>query len=398
MKLIIAGMAVASLTPFALAGTTITALVRDDGTTGAGTIGEFTGQTDSTPLGLARLSSGSYLYWEDNAAGTGAQSLIRFDPDLSGAARFSVLLSEVAARVVTGAGSPEAFEGVAVDPDTDDVYLGLWDNVNGPHYIVRIPSLGLGTDTFGPPVLAANGLGIGNFTTGNGLMMIIDPTTTPNSIITMRDDAVLANDVAINGIYRRLVTDAPSTPSTLVASFGQLAGGLTPSTDAEPGTDALGFRALAVVLAGPDAGDFIVSHGLGTGGADADVVRWDLSAGAAVNFLDNATHTPALGTNRNPLVSLSNGTVAMWNVSGTEEGVWVYSSTGPHTAPTQVVATDADITTAVTGTPVGQAETLRQMATDGAQTIAIFQTADQEALIELVDPTLPAELSVFSAN
>lgn len=392
MKLIIAGMAVAvgNLVTAAAASPIITALVQDDGTTNPGTIGEFSGTGNaSSPLGLGHLSSGSYVYIEDAIVGTGAQSVMRFDPDLSGAARFSIMLVPASAEALTGSANPLAFVSLAVDPDTDDIYVMPRDAVTGNLYIIRIPSLGLGSDTYGGPVVFAGSAGLPGYTGGNAPQMALDTTTTPNSIIFTRDDAAAANDGTINGIYRRLFSAAPTDPSTLVATFVQLGPGTTPPWSSG---QALGFRALAAIKAGPHAGNIVANNSVGTGAADGDNVLWNVSTNTATLFVE------AMGTNRDPIVAFDNGDIAIWAASGANEDINRYSTGSGVGVLIGTIATDAEITAGAPGIPAGMSEQSSAFATDGGVTVALFTSNAPQTLMEISNPTVPAELSVFSAN
>lgn len=390
MKLIIAGMATTILACSASAGSAVTVLVQDDGTTGTGTIGEFTGQTDSSPLGLGYLSSGTYVYIEDITTGPAAGALISFDRDLVNAARFSILLTPANAQTVTGASAIVDLECLAVDPPTDDIYVLVREPVSGALYIIRIPSLGLGTDTFGAPVVFADTVGMPNYIGGNAPAMTIDTTTSPRSVLFTRDQTSPNDDNGGNGIYRRSFSLAPTDPSVQLMTFVQLSTGTTPLT---PNGSAMGYRSLAVIKAGPQAGNIVTNNSVGTGSANGDNVIWNVTSSTASIFVE------ALGTGRTPILSCNNGDIVMWAATAASEDLIRYISDSGTGVVRHVVATDAQLTAAGPSIPANLAEQAVGIATNGISTFGIFSSADnRETLFEIVDPTVPVELSVFSAN
>ncbi len=377
-------MALAAALP---AASTVTLLTEDDGTLDAHTIRAFIGDNDSEPRGLARLSSGSYVYFETNdLAGAAQDSLILFDPDAAGggAARFSVLASEA---VLLGSdptftditGNAACFS-IAVDPDTDDIYTPLINRSPLPdeHALIRIPCTGgLGSDVFGVPEVVANS---DTFIDDNdeNHQVLVDHRPEPNEIILLLDTGAL-EDGTTNGLYRRALSAAPSDGNTLIASYVQLAAGTTPPS-------VIGFNRFGitgVALRGRE--DYLLFNGNGDANADGDVVLWDVSAGSASTLVENTTMANGIC----PLVSLNNGDFALFAVDGavggatTAEHLWrIDGDTG---AVVRQIATDAEITAAISNGTADMAIIGGSLATDGNLIFTLFLDSSFESLIEIID-------------
>jgi hypothetical protein len=378
--------------PGAFAATSVvTLLVEDDGTVNANTIGEFTGG-DSDPNSLARLSTGSYVYFEADDAANDADAIIMFDPLGVGAARFSVLASEASLSATDAAlATPENMQcdDICVDPDTDDIYALMQNSAVNPTevFVVRIPSLGFGTDTFGPVELAAANAVMGN---RNGAGSItVDTLPSPNELVILHDSQVSGNDTTTNVLYTRQVTANPASANTVVATYSQLGFGTTPPWQAG---DLVGFADLAVL----GTGDYVLVNpfgdttpGGGAGSTDGDIVRWNVGTASAELWREGD-----LVASRSPIVSLDDGGIAMWRVDD-DDDIIRFDGNGNvvHT-----IAVSSELTAVVSNSPSGLDEIGNGFATDGDLTFAIFHNLDNESIIEIVDTIAPIELSTFGTE
>ena len=224
-------------------------LLLEDGIT-SNALGEFTGSGDVDPNGLVRLSSASYAFYEDDGDAAPHQ-LILFDADTTGGGlnRFTQLATEAEILNVAGiiaAGATVLVSDMDVDSDTDDIYIYCYrdDIVPNENFIVRIPSLGLGTDTFGAVEIAASTAAMLPITGNNGgrrNALYIDTRPTPNEIVMIIDTPGL--DTTTNGLYKRAVNANPNDPNILIATYAQLGAGTTPPSI--PGQDTIGFTDVA---------------------------------------------------------------------------------------------------------------------------------------------------------
>lgn len=386
---------------------TVTALVEDDGAGAAGLpdqIGDFTNATDSDPNSLARLTSGTYVYFEAEDAGgidpTRSDAITLFNPSLSGTARFTVIGTDASISAVSGLGAIAlGCEDLAVDRDTDDVYGLMTNTTPNPDniFIIRIPSLGVGTDTFGPPELFASNAVVGD---RNGAGAIeISRVPNPNELIIVHDTQTTANDNTTNIVARRPVTAASNDPHAQTWTFATVAAGTTPASSFVGG-DLIGFTDLAIL---PD-GDYILHNSFGDttpsggpGSTDGDIVRWDPGSSTASLWLEG--NAVGNATQRAPMATLSNGDIALWlfdtpNAPLTRDIVR-FDSAG---VLRRIVATQAQTVAAVSTPPAQLSQIGNAFATDGGLEFAVFHNADPETLIEVVDTDVPVELSVFRAD
>jgi hypothetical protein len=372
-----------ALTGAVPAATVVTLLVEDDGTTDPGTLGELTG-TDSDPNALGWLSSGSYVYFEsESGAPVGvSDSLFLFDPTQTNLARFTLLADEATLLSTAGITGNLACNGIAIDPDTDDVYAMIQELGSDDFHIIRIPSSGLGTDTFGAPVLV-NSIGV---FPALASMSQVDTTTSPSSLIIMMDDDNINNDATTNGVYRLPVNATPSDTPTLIATFGELAAGTTPPT--APVTDFIGFRSPVALQAGSNAGDILMCNGIANAGPEeGDIVRWDPDTNTASIFVEAPSQSIS------PMVAMDDGTVLIWNVGGNNnvppdpEDILLFDNDG---SPLGVFTSDLQLTNAISNSPDNLALSNYSFAGNGVDVFAVFTSLNNESLLEMtIPPTSP---------
>jgi hypothetical protein len=320
-----------------------------------------------------------------------------FDRTGVDAARFTVLAATASlAAVNPGLATPESLgcEDIAVDPDTDDIYAIIQNFTATPdqNFVVRIPSLGLGTDTFGPVELAASSAVIGD-RNGAGAL-VVNTLPDPNELLILHDNqGAAALDETDNVLYRRPVNANPASPSTVVATFSEIAAGCTPAWVTG---DTVGFGDLAVL---PD-GDYVIhnafgdtSPGGGAGSTDGDIVRWDVGTDTPSIWVEGDSGA-IQATSRAPLETMDNGHVAIWRIDNGGD-ILRLDDTG---AVVHTVVTSAEITAGVSTNPAGLSQIANSIASDGNMTFGVFHNADPETLIEIVDTAVPVELSVFTTD
>lgn len=278
-------MAMAAGAVAATTGTLVTTLFQDDPDVRA-----FTGATDSDPNCLQVLSDGRLVWFEsESAAGNNAEdALMLFDPNQSGAARFSVLASEAALAALVGAsGSPDIFAEDCCLDGNDNIYLlGAQAKSGGDDYfVVKVPfsagSFGIPTLIAGPGVVP---LGIPP-TEGFGA---IDYDSANDRLILMISENVDEDSLTgIAGVYT--LPNSPSgSPVQQLVSRVDMVVQLTPTPSAQSG-DRATFEDLAVLPNGDIILPFNVRAGTQADAAnDGDVLRVT-AAGTPSLFIDALT-------------------------------------------------------------------------------------------------------------
>lgn len=220
-------------------------------TAGMNFIGEWSNSDDSDPNCLGITSTGAYVFFESEpTAAPGADSLIHYNPSAPGtfASRFTVIASMAQMQTLAGIVDEIRMSDVAVGAN-DDVYAVYTAGIVAPvpYFLIRIPSTG--ANTYGAPILMADSTRMGT-STGTGILVVaVDGST----VYFSKESNVVADDVALNGIYSLPTSATNTTAPTLIATHGaQVA-----SQSGVPGTDK-GFATDIQVLPG---GDLLVSNG-----------------------------------------------------------------------------------------------------------------------------------------
>lgn len=365
-------------------------VIEDNGSTDFGYTGEFTGDTDSDPYGLAMTTEGTYVYFESELdAPVGSDAIIHIDPShpLGGANRFSVLATEAEMIALEPGftGTPNlGGQDIAVDPATNDVYALVTNfSADGDpeNILVRIPNLG-GT-TYGPVELAASYAVMG---AGDQYAVAIDRRPDPNEVVMIIDNDDTTSDSLSNGngLYvRPLGSSAPNVPNTLIANFGDLGAGTTPASVG--GTDSIGFWDVAFV--GDE--DYILHNTdvQTSDGRDGDIVLWDVSAGSASIWAEGNVYSESYS----PLFTMDDGNVAML-ITATPQAPFnddliILSPTGQYI---QTIAIEDDMLAEMNyGTDLAVAGN-RAFTSDGNYTFALMTAFDNETLLEILPLVPPA--------
>lgn len=285
-----------------------------------GTIGEFIGTDDSDPYGLAVLSTGSMVFHErePTAMNNAAGALILFDPDASGggANRFSVLLTMAEINTAAGQSSTDVGIPEIVTGDNDDLYVLVTSFASSPAPVslIRLPSTG--TDTWGTPVLVADGTRLGSSITTTQYALAIDRSTDPDTLYIAIDDEQLANDATTNGIYS-LPANATNDQNPVLVSGSSGSATLQAVTIASgntAGTDKGSARAIEFV----PGGTILIANSDATvddaGGERGDILALDVATGAITEWINalDVPGTPTVGMARyNPA---SNRVAVFWYV------------------------------------------------------------------------------------
>ncbi len=397
MRLITIILAMAVLMVGFSSAAVIQLLAEEDGTTNAGTIGEFTGG-DSDPNCLGVLSNGTLVYFESEAAAVGGadDAIVLYDDDAAGGGtnRFTIIASEEALQTAAGLASTEGFgaNDIAVGDD-DNVYLLALNTTPATDewYIFRLPNLG--GNSFGPPEVAANPTDLGS-ANGWDYSMCIDTSTAPDTLIIGRDDSVVANDTSTNGIYTMDASLTNGTPTMIGAGAATL-GVVSVAVSGTAGVDKGTCTSMTVI----PGGNVLVSHGNSTAGVNrGDIVEVDRATGAASLWVDAGLEggTPSNGVVR---YNATSGDVGVFWYIGTSSGspatddrIDEYTTAGVWV---KTVATEPDIEL-VTNVSTDLNIFSNAFCTDGTN-YYVFLANNNESIV-LVPQAVPVELSVFSTD
>lgn len=273
---------------------------------------------DSDPSGCALLSTGAIAFFEsetnDGPLGNeGTEDSILLYDGLT----VTVIASEQQIQGVDPNDAGSSFETALtnirdiVADANDNLYVLCFEDTSGAvqeECIFRIPSTG--PNTFGAPQLvAANGgaaPGQGDGPGGTDGAVAIDIDLATNTLYVLRDAAALSQggevpfnavDATNTGLFRLNLNTATipgDNALTQVSSGATIGAAITPpQTPTTLGLDDLVIRTNGgvtdAIVSAP-----LVGYSAALGGLDGDLVRVDLSSGAATLFCDSSVWTAAL--------------------------------------------------------------------------------------------------------
>jgi hypothetical protein len=332
------------------------------------------------------------VFFDSEAGSLVEDAVVLFDPDDPGGGvnRFEVIAGEstllsLDADVMAG-DTNVGLTGLAMDPDTEDLYLLLVGTPTNSYFIARIPKAnGVGNDDYASPELFA---AASTIPSGGGFAhrLTMDARPATNELVLLIDTTLTAEDTTLNGVYTRPVTASPATaPNSLVANFATLAAALTPA--ATPGTDEIGFAALALV----GTEDHVVHNAFGTGANDGDWVVHDVSTGTPSLWREND-----IAAGEVALTNFPNGDVAVFitntGISPFNDDLLRLDSAGNIV---RLIATQSEMGSAEVSMPTNLNVSSGALFAPDDLTVYLFQSNVEEALLEVVDTEVPARLSSF---
>jgi hypothetical protein len=201
--------------------TIVSAVVNDDD------IGLYTQDTDSDPFGLALLSDGSLVFYENEQdSPVGSETFIRvdFSTELV-AASFTEVANESQMLTAMGGGVTDIVTPRDITADDDDNLFIAASFGGANQAIFRIPDTDGGAGiTFGTPEVV---VGPGAPPTGStGTTTAVDVDNASDMLYILIDSGT-ADDTTTNGVYR-IAKTATAGSMTLVASYQDLYDGWLP--------------------------------------------------------------------------------------------------------------------------------------------------------------------------
>ncbi len=273
----------------------------------------FTGQSDTDPRCLERLSDGRLVFFDSQP---GADALILLDPAVTGPGRFTVIATEaqlLALAPNTGSPANASVSDICRDA-ADNLYAVVSETTAYDNYVVRLTPGGGGGYT--APVLATDLFDGGMAAGGDFTYHRVQATGT--HLFLLYDNLSNANDTSSapgsNGIHTFDLTLLPGTTANLqmLTSWQSLASVLTPAP--VPGTDAIGLFQIEL---SPDGSWLYGGNTNGSGGSDGDIVRISTATGAATLLIEQpaieaGTAESGHGTTQTALaVNPSNGNLIL---------------------------------------------------------------------------------------
>jgi hypothetical protein len=267
-------------------------------------IREWSGDTDSDPIGMAVLSDDSLVFFETEAGSfAGSDGLIHVDwaaGTFDAPSIFNVIASEVEIQALRGGTDNATVRDVASDAD-DNVYIVA---TGGDQAIIRIADSDPGAAiSFGSPVslVAPGSIGSGLATDSQA----IDIDSVNDIAYVLVDTLGLAEDLTTNGIYM-VTSSSTATGATLspVASYSNLHAVLADPTSPELGTDIFGVGDICVLPDGnlacigselPQDSDpadgtvFLIADPSGSPSVSVLITGSNLESSGGTNFGNNST-------------------------------------------------------------------------------------------------------------
>jgi len=245
------------------------------------------GGDDIAPNGFGRLSTGSYVYFNDSSnAGYAMMDCLILFATGGGTATATMVASatDIAAAMSIPLQAPPTHtvqsRGLEIDSN-DNVFLLLADYtetiVSGQRStaVIRVPNTG--GDTFGTPQLVIDANRIGQVDDGAAYRLAIDTSTTPDTLVLAVNNEVVEDGSTTNGIFTLPSTASNDADPTLIGLMNEvvLALGGTPGVDRASPSD-------LTVLSG---GDIALCNGR-TDPKRGALVRMDRSSGACTLLVD----------------------------------------------------------------------------------------------------------------